>query len=310
MFNDETARLFYQAVCKNDIAKVQTEQNKRDHRTYYGASQLGKQCDREMFLNYRKAGDLMDVDAMDVVDTEVAGAKMRLFDRGHLEEDRFIQRIEPFFDKVWPVDPDSGKQWEVVNHEGMFKGHMDGKAFNLTINGVKYEGKFLLEFKTHGTKSFDKLAGTKRPDKTRPWGKKLKDVKADHYSQIQAYMFHDPELVGCLYLGVYKDTDEWYVEFIERDTEWAVSELQRVADVVWAKSVPKRMPKASATHFYCMHFCDYAEACFGMKSVRKTCRTCDAFKVEGSKNVCSAGVKSLDDGDMTPCADYKSIVLW
>lgn len=309
-FSPDMARKLYRDVCKADVAKVAEEQAQRDHRTYYGASQLGKKCDREMFLSFRKAAEPLTTEGLTDAEMEFLGARMRLFDRGHMEEDRFIQRITPMFDEVYPVDPETGKQWEIVNCEGLFKGHMDGKALNLRIGDTTLQGLWLLEFKTHGTKSFDKLAGAKRADGTRPWDKRLKDVKPDHYAQVQVYMWHDPEIEGCLYLAVCKDTDEWYVELIERDPALAQSEMQRVANTVWARKVPPRMEYASRVkNFYCNHFCDFNDVCFGLKEPPRTCRTCDAFRIDGEHYICGAENGSLDKNDLSPCKSWRKIAL-
>lgn len=308
-FDKDTVRQFYREICRKDIEAVAEEQAKRDHRTYYGASALGKRCDREMFFYYRKAAEPLDPNIMTNAEIEVEGAKMRLFDRGHLEEDRFIKRITPFFENVYPVDPETGKQFEIVNCEGMHKGHSDGEADRFILNGITFDDSYLLEFKTHNESSFDKLAGKKRPDGTRPWKTSIQKAKSDHYAQIQDYLFHRPHLKGCFYFAVCKNNDDWYIEFVERNTESAVAELERVSKTIWADQAPPKMSGASHTNFYCAYFCDFKAQCFGDKPLRKTCRTCYAFSVCGSQNICGEEVKSLDDGDMTPCSKYRSMVI-
>jgi hypothetical protein len=303
-------RELYHAICQVELAQVAAKDAKYDHRDYFGASQLGRQCNREMFLAFRKAGDVTDAESLNSAQIEVLGARMRLFNRGHMEEDRFNDRLTPFFDEYMPLDPVTGKQWEIQNCEGIFKGHMDGKARDLTLNGVKYAGLYLLEFKTHNQKSFEKLAGAKRPDGTRPWNKSIKTEKPEHYLQMQAYMLHDPEMVAGLYVAVCKDTDEWYMELVQRDTDAAVLELERVSDIIWAGMVPPKMEYASPIkNYYCRAFCDFTEICFGEKAPRRSCRTCEAFSYQNGDKVCRVKNRNLALEELGGCDQYEAFRL-
>jgi hypothetical protein len=291
-----------------EISQLEVDNAKKDfqHRNYYGASQLGKSCDREMFLSFRQAEPIPH--ELSDAETHIEAAKQRLFDRGHLEEDRFLKRLLPFFDTVTPVDPITGKQWAISNLEGFFKGHMDGKATNLKIGGQVYAGIWLLEFKTHGQKSFDNLAGAKHPDGSRAWANSIKDKNPSHYAQAQVYLFGDPELVGCVYIAVCKNTDEWYIEIVERDTALAASELERVRKIIWTEITPPKMPFASRyKNFYCNSFCKFNDVCFGLVEPIRTCKTCDALRVEGAKYICTKDQSELIG--LTPCELWKKIRL-
>lgn len=295
-------------VCRAEVKSELAKREAYDHRDYFGASMLGGPCQRKSFFEFRKATPVSAVPAG--AELEKAGSMLRLFDRGHREEDRFIERLRPFFAEIMEIDPETGKQWEVVNCEGLFKGHMDGKARGLMLPSGFYPGLFLLEFKTHNAKSFDKIAGTKREDGTRPWSKNLAETKPEHYAQMQAYMFHDPEMVGGLYVAVNKDTDEWYLEFVERNTAFATDLMEGVVEVIWSETVPDRMPFASEVkNFYCRAFCDLRDVCYGKAAPRKSCRTCEAFRYEGAEKWCRVKDRALENDELGGCEQYAAFRL-
>ncbi len=154
------------------------------------------------------------------------------------------------------------KQWRVSAHNGHLGGSMDGKVLPPDIFriGPMAEGRGLVEFKTHGSKSFAILKS-----------KGLQSAKLEHYIQMQVYM-EKGGLDWGIYLAVNKDTDELHCEIVQRREEIAGTYIARAGQVINAVEVPERIT-TNPSWFECK-FCDYREICHHGKAPAKNCRTC------------------------------------
>jgi len=203
-------------------------------RDYLGASIIGAECERMLWYGFRHCAN-----------ADFDGRMFRLFATGHLEEPRMIADLRAIGCEVHEVGED-GKQFGFVAVAGHVRGHMDGCAKGIP---EAPEAWHVLEFKTHGAKSF---AGVK--------GKGVKAAKPEHYAQIMAYM-HLSGMHRALYLAKNKDTDELYAERVRYDASEAKLIMEKAERVVRAAMPPERISE-SADDFRCK-FCPAKELCHG-----------------------------------------------
>jgi hypothetical protein len=166
------------------------------YRDHLGASSIGAPCDRAIWYSWRWT-----------TRARHTGRLLRLFQTGHMAEDRFIRDLRRIGVQVLPVDPDTGKQWEYRDETGHFGGSMDGVGLGFIEAPKTWHA---LEFKTHGAKSFAKLLD-----------EGVAVSKPQHMAQMQVYM-HLAGLDRCFYMAVNKDTDELYQERVAYDAETAL----------------------------------------------------------------------------------------
>ena len=226
--------------------------NSNAHRTYLGASSIGRPCARELWMRFRW-----------VQREQFDGRMLRLFETGHLEEPRMIADLRSTGIQVLDVDPSTCEQWAVSFHGGHFRGHADGAALGIHAAPKTWH---LLEFKTHNAKSFAKLQK-----------EGVQVCKPEHYDQMQVYM-HGLELTRAYYLARNKDTDELYGERVHYDKAHAEQVVARAGQIIFAPEPP--LPIGKDASFYLCKFCSLSAYCHkGMTDLphampEKNCRTC------------------------------------
>lgn len=236
------------------------------HRSHLGASILGDECARKVWYGFRWA-----------TRPKFDGRLLRLFNRGHLEEGRIIACLLMIGAQVFQQDS-NGKQYRIAWAEGHAGGSGDGVAIGLPDLPEHYA---LLEFKTHGEKSFIELAG-KLPE----WrayvrgegpftGKGVKECKPEHYTQMQLYM-RKMNLTCALYVAVCKNTDDMYMEIIYLSAEYADQYLDRGEKIVWAERPPTKL--STSPGFFKCRFCDDRPVCHLGEMPDFNCRTCQFSK--------------------------------
>lgn len=233
----------------NSSLERQQEDGFRQH---LGASVVGRACDREVWYSFRW-----------FTKRRFDGRMLRLFNRGHLEEDRFIAWLRAAGINVRPVDPTTGGQWRITAVNGHFGGSLDGIANNVPgveNYGLSADEDILTEFKTHGEKSFNKVVS-----------EGVKKAKPEHYTQMQTYMHHK-RLRLALYLAINKNTDEIHAEFVPYDAAAAVTALARADHIIHSPFPPRRMSD-DPSWFVC-RFCDHRDVCHLRGAPEKNCRTC------------------------------------
>ncbi len=235
------------------------------HRSHLGASILGEECARKIWYNFRW-----------VTKAKFNAKTLRLFNRGHLEEGRVISQLLMIGAEVWQQD-NNGKQFRISWAEGHAGGSGDG--IGRGIPDLSADLSFVLEFKTHGEKSFVELAGKlpdwraycEDPSKSPFRGKGVKEAKPEHYTQMQLYM-RKMGLTVALYVGVCKNTDDQYMEIVYLNSEYADQYLDRGDTLVWRETAPKKI-HTSAGFFKC-RFCDDRPVCHLGAAPDINCRTC------------------------------------
>lgn len=265
----------------NDSPDAFAPQDVTTHRSHLGCSVLGKECDRAVWYGFRW-----------VKEPKFDARMLRLFNRGHLEELRFIAMLMSIGCTIKQVD-ENGKQYR-VSHGAFIGGSGDGIAFG--VPDVP-EGQWcLLEFKTHGEKSFLKLQK-----------QGLASAKEEHLNQMLMYMTK-MELNFGLYMAVNKNTDELYAEIVERNDLRANHYFERGMRIVHG-GIPSRV-SSNPESFGCK-YCDFVDICHNNAPVDKTCRTCvHAMPNESVGSwVCNKYMAKLSkERQLSACKDYTSVL--
>lgn len=215
-------------------------------RPYLGASIIGHPCRRYLWLSFRWA-----------FKPSFKGQLLRLFGTGHREESRIVEELRGIGCQVWETDLNTNKQFEIIDCDGHFRGHLDGKALGLP------EAPFtvhVLEFKTHNTKSFNVLKS-----------KKVREAKPMHWYQMQVYMLRT-KLDRAMYIAVCKDTDDIYTERVEIDYKEANAMIDKARAIIEMGEPPARIHE-DPSWFQCKT-CDMHSLCHGTDAPLPNCRTC------------------------------------
>lgn len=217
------------------------------YREHLGASQIGKECARNLWYGFRwtRKGNF-------------SGRMLRLFNRGHLEEARFIAMLLSIGVQVYQQD-EHGKQFRIKDCGGHFGGSGDGVGIG--IPDLNPGVPCLLEFKTHGEKSFLKLQK-----------QGVQIAKPEHFVQTQTYMTK-MNLDWTLYGAVNKNTDELHMEIIRRDGITGPQYIERARQIIYMRQVPERIHDASPGYFTC-RYCDSLDICWEGAKPDTNCRTC------------------------------------
>lgn len=229
------------------IFRSYSEAQDPGYRDHLGASIIGNDCRRAIWLSWRWA-------------TRAAfeGRMLRLFQTGNLAEARFVAELRRIGVTVWETDPETGRQWAVRDAEtGHFGGSLDGKAIGLLEAPRTVH---VLEFKTHSAKSFKTLVG-----------KGVQVAKPLHFAQMQCYM-HFSKLDRAFYLAVNKDSDELYQERVRLDRDFAVGLVAKAQQIIQSAEPPAKV--SDDPSFYLCRMCDHAPICHGTSMPERHCRSC------------------------------------
>ncbi|AGC35754.1 Cas4-domain exonuclease [Rhizobium phage RHEph06] len=320
-------------------------------RNHLGGSMIGKTCERELMYSFRWS-----------VRPSFDGRMLRLFERGHKEEFRFVNFLrmigmnvreyseclmyhpesDSYMTIPWrgkfsaPDEPEIEalcddvtedefhrrrakekgvelKQWRISDVEGHFGGSLDGIAdapFDIPVDvGTSIESllqspslkfipagtEFLLEFKTHNTKSFCKLVA-----------EGVKVAKPIHWAQMQIYM-HKKGLRYAVYVAVNKNDDDLWIEVVEYDPAEGPKLLERAARVIHARTLPPRVGKHPSWHE--CKFCDYAKQCHYSAPLEKNCRNCKhAVPVEDGQWRCGQWNAIIPSANILEGCDSYSVI--
>ena len=210
-------------------------------RGHLGGSLLGHHCERCLWLSFRWA-----------VRENFEGRMLRLFRRGHKEEDVIISDLRSIGIHV------ADTQRRVI-----LGCHVSGSLDGVARRGVPGDEKseYLLEFKTHGLKSFDYLEKHG-----------VEKAKPMHYVQMQAYM-HGTNIHKALYVAVCKNDDRLHMEVVYYDKEVAEKYIARGHKIALAERLPP--PISTDPSWFQCKFCAAHSFCHKAEPVQHaSCRTC------------------------------------
>ena len=176
-------------------------------RFHMGASALGHHCDRWLWLSFRW-----------VVVQTFPGRMLRLFRRGHMEEDVLMADMRAVGIEF------SGAQASVD-----FGGFVCGSADAVIESGVPEapRRRHVAEFKTHNRASFKALVKDG-----------VRKSKPIHWAQMQVYML-GLEIDRALYVAVCKDDDSLYSERVRLDVDKARGLVERGHRISQSDRLPR-----------------------------------------------------------------------
>lgn len=244
--HDALARRIVDAV--RAVYTAAAEDWRRDH---LGASLIGHDCDRHLWLTFRWA-----------LAPQHDGKQLRLFERGDREEAWILEDLEAAGFGVRATD-DDGRQFRVdLGTTGHAGGSLDAI---LEVDGKECLG----EIKTHNAKSFDRLVEKGV----------VRQAKPEHFAQMQSYMDR-AGLPFAVYIAVCKDDDRLHVEIVEHDAAFAAKLNERADRIVRATEPPPR--ELDAQHPPCVYTsqdgrrwpCQHYGLCHGSALPERNCRTC------------------------------------
>jgi hypothetical protein len=226
-------------------------------RTHLGISEIGEACHRKLYYKFHW------------VDFEKhSGRILRLFKRGHREEERYVNYLEEMGCIVYRL-ADDGKQFRVSGVMGHYGGSCDGVVIT-----PWFSNPFLLEMKTHNTKSFIHYLD-----------KGLIKSKPKHYDQMCGYS-QKMEIQYGIYFPENKNDDDIQVTVIKLDWQRGLELERKASEIIQAKEPPQKISE-NAAYYECV-YCAFKEVCHEGKTPIKNCRSCRmSSAVEGAEWFCS-----------------------
>lgn len=229
----------------------QAENAKQTPRTYLGGSRLGVECERALGFEFHHHPKDEG--------REFSGKIVRVFDRGHDNEERMAAYLRAAGFTLLTERPD-GKQFgfytarDPETGEARIAGHCDGIITAAPAWFIAAGGKVpcLWENKCLGAKGWNDL---KR--------KGVKVSKPVYYAQMQIYQAYlDIAENPALFTAMNADSGEVYAELAPFDHATAQACSDRGARVVSARD-PRDLPRIAKepTDFRC-RFCDFSVTCW------------------------------------------------
>lgn len=265
------------------------------YRTHLGASVIGGACERAVWYGYLWAHKRPPRGKKGEGQPAAEGRMLRLWNRGHLEEGRFIALLLTIGVQVFQQDA-NGKQFRMLDHAGHYSGSGDG--FAMGVPDLPPGVPCLTEFKTHSEKSFQKLQL-----------EGVRKAKPEHFTQMCTYMGRFG-VVYALYVAVNKNTDELYAEIVMYDQAVDAAFTERARRLVFEhKQAPRRLRGAGPAYHTCKYLCDYPAVCFNTEAVDVNCRTCEhaaPSPYEGGVWLCHKRQLRLDKAaQLAACDQYQ-----
>jgi hypothetical protein len=215
-------------------------------RSHLGASLIPSECDRHIWYSFYWIKHKI-----------FSGQMQRLFQRGHLEEERVIQYLRGIGCTVEQVATDTNEQRKIYAVSGHFGGSTDG-GMQLPPDFGLGAYTFLLEIKTANDKEFGKMHS-------------MEKSKPEHYKQASVYGYK-LGLQYCLYFFVGKNDDDLHIEIVKLDWELAERMITRAQYIIYSKLPPPRISNNAS--FWVCKMCDHHGVCQLGKPIDRNCRSC------------------------------------
>ena len=212
----------------------------REPRKYIGASILGHECDRRIWLDWKGI-----VDKQQFAEEEKQGQKFEIFHRGNEEEEIFIKKL---LDAGYTV---KDRQAAFSEYDGKLQGHCDG----IIVDPEGHE--YLFEFKTMMETSFRKAVKDG-----------LKKTHPHYVTQIQLYMWFlnfNPEagIKKALIVCQNKNRDyERHYEIHMIDPQHVIATLSKLERILSYEDQMPGLLCAPDYPSYICKMCDYFKFCY------------------------------------------------
>ncbi len=266
----------------HDVYKRDVDDWRRPH---LGASVIGNECSRQLWYGFRWASK-----------KEFPGRMLRLFKRGHKEEDWVAEDLIRAGIALQTIDPETGEQWVFSWFGGHFGGSCDGLGTGFP---EAKKAIHVFECKSSNTKYFKEMVK-----------KKVKEAKPEHYAQMQTYMHGAIErgikARRAYYVMVCKETDDIYTERVVYDKAEAEAIIHK-ARLIISSNNPLSKISEDPTWYKC-NFCDYNSICHleKVENLERNCRTClSSTPMDDGSWHCQLLDESVDtDEQRKGCADH------
>lgn len=260
-------------------------------RTHLGASGIGNRCPRQTWYGFRWA-----------YMKNHTGRLLRLFDRGHLEEERFVSflreagyEVREYAQRLMyhsASDSYCCIDWEDQDDQTWLEcDDVSGIDFHHRRANKMGQGARQWGFSAHEGHYGGSCDGKVRGEHLGlppGWGglefkthsdKSFKDLvkkgvltsKPVHWVQMQVYM-REMNLPWCLYLAVNKNDDDLYSEIVHAKPEISEKYFDLAGKIINCVAAPERITE-DPSWFEC-RFCDYREICHYGDTPHKNCRSC------------------------------------
>lgn len=308
-----------------DAEVVKRHNEEFPFRHHLGGSLIGRSCLREIWYSYRWARR-----------PKFAGRILRLFERGHKEEFRFVAFLEmigikvqayseklvylpsddKYFTLPWSADitdPADGMEVTTSEYHITRAESMGVRLRQWQINGVRGHFGGSLDGEATNVPGFDpseKMLCEFKTHNESSFKKVVADgvrlSKPEHYAQMQTYM-EKRNLKNAIYMAVNKNNDDLHIEIVPFEAGFGADMEQKAALIIDSATPPPRESNHAAA-FGCK-FCDFARVCHFAEPMEKNCRTCAHSKpVDEGKWYCGHwGSVVPKDALLAGCDNHKQI---
>lgn len=283
---------------EKDIEAFAKKEYDDGHRSHLGASLIGEDCLMKLWLIFRWCAK-----------ENFDGRMLRLFQRGHREEQVFIEYLRGIGCKVIEYDYEADPLYLLDNGEYILKSDLikSGREYqpaniididNLNLNahinrailqGVKPKQLRVAGIENHFGGSLDGIVylppeyGYDKPllveFKTNGTGAAFNKLtkhgmavgKPMHFAQTCVYGYKN-KIDFCLYMNVNKNDDSMHIEIVELDHKYGAQQERKAQRVIMSQEpMPRVSPTSTAMS---CQWCDFKDVCHNKKLPEKNCRSC------------------------------------
>lgn len=258
-----------QAAVKKKVDEYCVAAYDDGHRTHLGASLIGHDCSRYLWYIFRwcfREGASKPASQW--------GRQQRLFNRGHREEERFVEWLRGAGFTVWEyADIETKKQIRISGVNGHFGGSLDGVA--KFPPEWKIKENVLLEFKTNGTGAGFANLSTQGMEKLKP----------QHFAQTSVYG-NKMGFNYVLYMNINKNDDDIHVEIVPLNHSLGQQMEMKAESIITSDKAPARL--SDNPTFQKCGWCSAKEICHNGAPIEKNCRSCKSSRaIENAEWFCS-----------------------
>lgn len=261
------------------IYKTYVDKNGDWRRPHLGASIIGQECERRIWMDFRWC-----------TNPDFDGRMLRLFQTGFNQEKRMLADLRNAGIEV--VSEENGEQIHYSDFGGHYSGSPDAVGVGFPEAPKAWH---VIECKSMNAKTFAQLKK-----------KGVRIVKFEHFCQMQVYSGW-AGLDRAFYIAVCKDTDELYGERIYFDQELFDRLRDKSDRIIFATEPPFKIG-GDVDNYKC-RFCPHKWSCHDTRLPEVNCRTC-AFSdvVDNGGWICTKFNGPLDIAQQKKGCDYHCFI--
>jgi len=222
------------------------ENDEKKSRDYIGASILGYECDRKIWLEWKGT-----VNKKKIQTVQEYGKKQEIFERGHAAEEMLIKKL---INAGYRVEE---RQSYISAFDGKLQGHIDGIIYDHTNK------PFVLEIKTMGEKYFAPIRKKMNEKSFQIEKKSLLEKNFQQYiTQIRLYMYYLKINDGIIIVQNKNKDWERYIEYVKPNQSNIDSVLIRIERIIsYEDHIPGTLGDNEKQPFTCK-MCEYFKFCY------------------------------------------------